>query len=283
MIQKPSELLKKFDFYPKKSLGQNFLYDSVWINRIVTAAEISGADVVLEIGPGSGSLTTALSSVARKVIAVEIDNRLIPILNDVLSENRNVTIVSGDILDYEPHKLMTQYDVSNFVVVANIPYYITGQIIRHLFQSSMLPRSITRSVQKEVAERMIATPGQMSLLAVRAQFYSDVKIVDYIPAGAFYPVPAVDSALVRLDVFDPANHVHADSSLFFQIVRAGFGQKRKQLQNALSNGLRINKEHTLNALANIGLDSRCRAQALTMQDWADLTDMLRDAVTTEKN
>ena len=232
MIQKPSELLKKFDFYPKKSLGQNFLYDSVWINRIVTAAEISGADVVLEIGPGSGSLTTALSSVARKVIAVEIDNRLIPILNDVLSENRNVTIVSGDILDYEPHKLMTQYDVSNFVVVANIPYYITGQIIRHLFQSSMLPRSITMSVQKEVAERMIATPGQMNLLAVSAQFYSDVKIVDYIPAGAFYPVPAVDSALVRLDVFDPANHVHADSSLFFRIVRAGFGQKRKQLQNA---------------------------------------------------
>ena len=107
--------------------------------------------------------------------------------------------------------------------------------------------------------------------------------MDYIPAGAFYPVPAVDSALVRLDVFDPANHVHADSSLFFQIVRAGFGQKRKQLQNALSNGLRINKEHTLNALANIGLDSRCRAQALTMQDWADLTDMLRDAVPTEKN
>ena len=283
MIQKPSELLKKFDFYPKKSLGQNFLYDSVWINRIVTAAEISRADVVLEIGPGSGSLTTALSSVARKVIAVEIDNRLIPILNHVLVENRNVTVILGDILECEPHKLMAQNDVSTFVVVANIPYYITGQIIRHLFQSSMLPRSITMSVQREVAERMIATPGQMNLLAVSAQFYSDVKIVDYIPAGAFYPVPAVDSALVRLDVFDPINHIHADSSLFFQIVRAGFGQKRKQLQNALANGLMINKEQILNALANIGLDSRCRAQALTMQDWADLTNLLSDAVDISTN
>ena len=282
MIERPSELLKKFDFYPKKSLGQNFLYDPVWINRIVNAAEISKSDIVLEIGPGSGSLTIALSSIARKVIAVEIDNRLIPILNYVLDGIKNVTIITGDILDCEPHKLMEQYDASKFVVVANIPYYITGQIVRHLFESSMLPRSITMSVQREVAERMIVTPGQMNLLAVSAQFYSNVKIMGYIPAGAFYPIPSVDSALIRLDVFDPSDHVHADSSLFFRIVRAGFAQKRKQLQNSLSNGLSLNKEQTLNALTSIGLDPRCRAQALTMQNWADLTDLLRDAVSVEK-
>lgn len=278
MIKRPRNLLRHFDVHPKKSLGQNFLYDTVWIDRIITAAEISNSDVVLEIGPGSGSLTTALAAVARKVIAIEIDNRLIPILNHVLSGHSNVIVISGDILEYEPYELMAQYDASKFVVVANIPYYITGQIMRHLLQSRMLPESMTMSVQREVAERMVSSSGQMSLLSVSIQFYADVKIVDYIPAGAFYPVPAVDSALIRLDVIDASNHIYPDPALFFRVVRAGFGQKRKQLQNALANGLRINRDQALDALSNAGVDPRCRAQALTLQDWADLTDSLIDVI-----
>ena len=278
MIKRPRNLLRHFDVHPKKSLGQNFLYDTVWIDRIITAAEISNSDVVLEIGPGSGSLTTALAAVARKVIAIEIDNRLIPVLNHVLSGHSNVIVISGDILEYEPYELMAQYDASKFVVVANIPYYITGQIMRHLLQSSMLPESMTMSVQREVAERMVASSGQMSLLSVSIQFYADVKIVDYIPAGAFYPVPAVDSALIRLDVIDASNHIYPDPALFFRVVRAGFGQKRKQLQNALANGLRINRDQALDALSNAGVDPQCRAQVLTLQDWVDLTDSLIDVI-----
>jgi 16S rRNA (adenine1518-N6/adenine1519-N6)-dimethyltransferase len=283
MMTKPSALLRHFDVYPKKSLGQNFMYDPIWIDRIINASEISNSDVVLEIGPGSGSLTTALAAVARKVIAVEIDNRLMPILNHVLSGYSNVTVVCGDILEYDPYKLVAQHGVSKFVVVANIPYYITGQIMRHLLQANMVPDFITMSVQREVAERMVASPGQMSLLSVSVQFYSDVKIVDYIPAGAFYPVPAVDSALIRLDVFDSSNYIHPDTKSFFRVVRAGFGQKRKQLQNALVNGLGISRDQAIGALSNAGLDARCRAQTLTIQDWSHLTYSLSDSISVIKD
>ncbi len=273
-------LLRQFNLRPKKSLGQNFLVDEHALSSIVRTAEVTSDDVVLEIGPGLGSLTHHLADVARHVIAVEIDRTLIPPLRSVLADRSNVTLVEGDILQLDPTELLTPIlarvvePSQGYKVVANIPYYITSAIIRHLLEAKIKPQSIVLTIQLEVAQRIIAQPDDMNLLAVSVQFYGEPRIVQRIPAGAFYPAPDVDSAVVRIDLPDQPRVRVKDVDLFFKVAKAGFGQKRKQLHNSLAAGLPIKHEQTMQALSEVGIDPKRRAETLTLEEWGRLSDQL---------
>lgn len=270
-------LLRQFHLRPKKSLGQNFLVDEHALSSIVRAAEITSDDVVLEIGPGLGNLTRHLADAARHVIAVEIDRALIPPLRSVLSDRSNVSIVEGDILQFNPTELLSNYftyELAHYKVVANIPYYITSAIIRHLLAAEVKPRSIVLTIQVEVAQRLIAQPDDMNLLAVSVQFYGVPRIVQRIPAEAFYPEPDVDSAVVRIDLPDQPRVVVKDVDTFFKVAKAGFGQKRKQLHNSLAAGLQITHEQIMQTLNEVGIDPKRRAETLTLEEWGRLSDRL---------
>ncbi len=262
-----TQLLRQFGLRPKKSLGQNFLQDPYLLEAIVRAAEIQPTDWVLEIGPGLGSLTRYLANAAQHVVAVEIDETLFPILEQVLTPWENVQLVRGDILRLSPSNLIP---VENYLVVANIPYYITSALIRHLLEASRKPRRVVLTVQKEVAERICAQPGGMNLLALSVQVYGHPSIVLRIPAGAFYPSPKVDSAVVRVDIYAqpyiPREHLES----FFRLIRAGFSQKRKTLRNALAHGLGLSAQKVENLLLQAGITPDRRAETLSLEEWARL-------------
>lgn len=261
-------LLRAHGIRPKKSLGQNFLIDPAALEKIVAAAQIDGDDAVLEIGPGLGSLTRYLSAAARRVVAVELDAHLIPLLESVLAEAANVTVVHGDILAADPVELMGE---DGYAVVANIPYYITSAVIRHLLEAPQRPRRLVLTVQREVAERITAGPGDMSLLALSVQVYGQARVVARIPAGAFYPPPNVDSSAVRVDLYPQPLIPEDQIDAFFRLAKAGFGQKRKTLRNSLSAGLSRPGEQAAALLAAAGIDPMRRAETLSMDEWASLT------------
>ncbi|MGQ0601360.1 MAG: 16S rRNA (adenine(1518)-N(6)/adenine(1519)-N(6))-dimethyltransferase RsmA [Anaerolineales bacterium] len=264
-------LLRQFNLKPKKSLGQNFLIDEAALAKVVKAAELTAEDVVLEIGPGLGSLTRHLAGAVSRVVAVELDQSLLPALNFVLEGFDNVEVIHGDILELPPSSFILP---PFYKVVANIPYYITSAVIRHLLEAEGKPARIVLTVQREVAERMCAAPGDMSLLAVSVQFYAMPRIVARISAGAFYPRPEVDSAVVRLDVRpQPAMPVR-DVDEFFRVVKAGFGQKRKQLRNSLAAGLGTEAARGDVLLNQSGVDSKRRAETLTLAEWGAITEAL---------
>jgi len=261
--------LRRFNFTPKKSLGQNFLFDETILDRIVAAGEVTTNDVVLEIGPGAGSLTRRLAESAKEVVTVELDDRLIPILEYTLADHPNVKIVHGDILKTsEAFKTSEVYGSEVSKVVANIPYYLTSAIIRHLLESKTKPSLIVLTVQREVAERICAKPPEMSVLAVSVQVYGEPRIVGVIPASAFYPKPDVDSAIVRIDLFNESPFAESNNAdRFFSIVKAGFSQKRKKLKNALASGLKIKMDEVQTMLNEAGIDSNRRAETLTVEEW----------------
>ncbi len=295
-------LLRQFNLHPKKSLGQNFLVDEHALSHIVQAAEIVPDDLVLEIGPGLGSLTRHLADAARRVIAVEIDRALIPPLRLAVADRSNVLIVEGDILQLDPAELLAEAphpstarrahpernemeskdarrsaqdaDPVSYKVVANIPYYITSAIIRHLLETEVKPQAIVLTIQLEVAQRIIAQPNDMNLLAVGVQFYGAPRLVQRIPAGAFYPVPDVDSAVVRIDLPAQPRVRVRDVDVFFRVAKAGFGQKRKQLHNSLAAGLPVKHEQIVQALNETGIDPKRRAETLTLEEWGRLSDQL---------
>jgi 16S rRNA (adenine1518-N6/adenine1519-N6)-dimethyltransferase len=265
-------LMREFDLQPKKRLGQNFLVSEGALGRIVAAADLEPGDVVLEIGPGLGTLTRLLAQQAEQVFAVELDQRLVEILSRTLADFPNVEIVQGDILEMEPGGPGGLSDLSpGYKVVANLPYYITSAVLRHLLTVRAKPQWIVVTVQREVAQRMIASPGQMSLLSVSVQFYGHPRIVAHIPARAFYPVPKVNSAVVRIDLYDSPPVAVADVDRFFEVVRAGFGQKRKQLRNALAQGLSLPVSTVVEALRRADVDQKRRAQTLSLKEWARVT------------
>jgi 16S rRNA (adenine1518-N6/adenine1519-N6)-dimethyltransferase len=264
------ELVRRYGINPKRSLGQNFLVEPVYLDRIVAAAELTRADQVLEIGPGLGTLTERLAAQAGAVIAVELDDRLIELLRDRFADQPSVRIVHGDILELDPAKLLAESSDSfkgSYKVVANLPYYITSAVLRHLLEAEPRPALAVVMVQKEVAERICAQPGEMSLLAVSVQFYAAPRIVQRVPAGAFYPQPKVDSAVLRLAVYDQPVVTDVDPERYFQVVRAGFGQKRKQLANSLSAGLGLPKVAVQAALAAAEIDPARRAETLALEEW----------------
>jgi 16S rRNA (adenine1518-N6/adenine1519-N6)-dimethyltransferase len=266
----------------KKSLGQNFLNDRHYLERIVQAAELGPDDLVLEIGPGQGSLTRELVSQAAGVVAVELDDRLItPLRAMFATQLGRVHIVHGDILALDPPALIDALAVGlqpqstgaagepTYKVVANLPYYITSAVLRQLLEARRPPTRAVVLVQLEVAQRICAQPGDMSLLAASVQYYARPQLVERVPAGAFRPIPKVDSAILRLDIY-PQPPIDVAAEPFFTVVRAGFGQKRKQLLNSLAAGLALPKPDVLTALQCAAIDPMRRAETLSLAEWAAL-------------
>ena len=268
MTTNPRTLLDQYELQPKKSLGQNFLHDPNTLEKIVNTAELMPDDTVVEIGPGTGTLTKLLAQKARHVISIEIDASLRPVLEQELAPYDNVVVMYEDFLKVDVLRLVGAKD---FIVVANVPYYITSKILRNLLDSHRRPRRIVLTVQMEVAERIIAEPGDMSLLAVSVQFYGKPQIVTRLKPGVFWPRPDVDSAVLRIDCYDDLLLDVPDSKTFFRVVRAGFSQKRKQLKNSLSGGLGIKSRAAGDMLDEAGIDATRRAETLSLEEWAALT------------
>lgn len=264
-----SALLKRYGLRADKRLGQNFLEDPRALETIAAAAEIQPADTVLEIGPGLGSLTRYLAAAAREVIAVELDPDLIPPLKAVLQPYPNVRIVQGDILKILPSELTSK---PGYLVAANIPYYITSAIVRHLLEHEPKPRRLVLTIQREVAERICAEPGDMSLLALSVQVYGKPHIAAHIPAEAFFPVPKVDSAVLCVEIYPAPQIPHEALERFFKFVKAGFSQKRKTLRNALSAGLHVQPAKTEALLRQAGIDPMRRAETLSIEEWQRLVE-----------
>jgi 16S rRNA (adenine1518-N6/adenine1519-N6)-dimethyltransferase len=265
----PKQLLTRYQLEPKKSLGQNFLFDENVLARIVEAAALAPFEPVLEIGPGLGNLTRVLAQTAASVTAVELDQRFLPILQTELAFFDNVRLIHGDILAQNMDELFAQ----PYKVVANVPYYITGAILRHLLSARQKPTTLVMTVQKEVAERITAVPPQMSLLAVSTQLYGQAELVTTIKAGAFWPRPDVDSAVLRLTLNPDPLLPFTEEKKFFKLVKAGFSQKRKQLKNNLRQ-LGYNSNEVSAIMETAGVDGRRRAETLTLKEWIQILQNL---------
>ena len=277
--QETIAVLQRYGFNFQKKYGQNFLIDTHVLDKIIGAAQIGPDDFVLEIGPGIGTMTQYLAEAAREVIAVEIDTKLIPILQDTLKEYDNVTVLNEDILKVDIRKIAEEKNGGKPIkVVANLPYYITTPIIMGLFESEVPLDSITVMVQKEVADRMQGGPGtkDYGALSLAVQYYAEPYIVANVPPNCFIPRPAVGSAVIRLTRYQEKPVKVNDASFMFKIIRASFNQRRKTLQNGLYNSseLRIPKEKTVAALEEMGLTPTIRGEKLSLEEFALLSDIL---------
>ncbi|HOZ37355.1 MAG TPA: 16S rRNA (adenine(1518)-N(6)/adenine(1519)-N(6))-dimethyltransferase RsmA [Anaerolineaceae bacterium] len=260
-------LLKRYGIQPKKSLGQNFLVEPAGLMKVINAAELCGDEEVLEIGAGLGSLTYLLAQTCARVSAVEIDRHMLEPLAEALKLFSNVQIVPGDILELDPAKLVNQ---ENYVVVANIPYYITSAIIRHLLEAKLKPSRVILTIQKEVAQRIVARDGKMSLLSLSVFIFGEPEIVGTIPAGSFFPAPDVDSAVLRIRLHPEPLIPAPQLDQFFKLAHAGFGQKRKTLRNSLSSGLSLPTGEVEARLIKAEIDPSRRAETLSVAEWARL-------------
>ena len=269
---KVPEILKKYGIRPDKKLGQVFLCDLASLRKVIEAAEITPDATILEIGAGIGNLTRYLAEMAGEVFAVEKDLRLLPVLMTEMHPWKNVTILEGDILHIDPDIWLHS---NGYLVVANIPYYITSAILRHLLSRANKPDRIVLTIQKEVAERVCALPGKMSLLALSVQIYGQPRICGRIPAGAFYPAPEVDSAVLRVDLHEDAIIPDTDQDILFRLAKAAFSQKRKTLRNALAGGLHIQPDESAAMLQGAGIDPQRRAESLSLEEWRSLLDNYR--------
>ena len=272
-------VLQKYNFNFQKRFGQNFLIDTNVLDKIISSAEITKEDCVLEIGPGIGTMTQYLAESAGEVVAVEIDKNLIPILQDTLSAYDNVTIINEDILKVDIAKLALEKNGGKPIkVVANLPYYITTPIIMGLFESHVPLKSITIMVQKEVADRMQVGPGtkDYGALSLAVQFYAKPEIVANVPPNCFIPRPNVGSAVIRLTRYENPPVQVRDEQFMFRLVRASFNQRRKTLVNGLTNApdLNLDKEKVLWALQEMGLSAQIRGEALTLEQFGRLSDLL---------
>ena len=269
---------------PRKGLGQNFLVDPTVPPRIAAAADLAPGDTVIEVGPGLGVLTAALAArldpaAGGRLLAVELDTGLAPVLQERMTGFPAFTLVQGDILDRDPADLVRAPDgtLPPYQVVANLPYYITSAVLRHFLEAAPPPTALVVMVQREVAERIVARPPAMSLLAVSVQFYGAPRLLFRVPPGAFHPAPKVESAVLRVDVYPPDQRpvAGADEAAFFAVVRAGFGQRRKQLGNSLATGLGRDKAAVAAALTQAGIDPARRAETLTLGEWGAIANVMR--------
>ena len=274
-------VLQKYDFQFKKQFGQNFLVDLHVLGKILRAAEIGSEDVCLEIGPGIGSLTQLMGEAAKRVISVEIDNRLIPLLEENLAAYDNIEIVNSDFMELDLPTFFEEKAIDRPVkVVANLPYYITTPIIMGLFESGVPLDSITVMVQEEVAKRMQAGPGtkDYGALSLAVQYYAEPTIAAYVPQNCFIPRPGVGSAVIHLKRRRELPVETKDEKLMFKLIRAAFGQRRKTLVNSVSGSpeLTVSKDQILTALAKAGISEKIRGEALSLADFAKLADALGD-------
>lgn len=276
--QNTIEILKKYQFNFQKKFGQNFLIDPHVLEKIVSAADISKEDTVLEIGPGIGTMTQYLCEAAKNVIAVEIDSHLIPILNDTLSEYDNVTVIHSDVLKLNLSELLAPY--KRVKVVANLPYYITTPIIMELLEKNLPLVSITVMVQKEVADRMQAAPGtkEYGALSMAVQYYTKPYLAANVPPNCFMPRPAVGSAVICLTRHEEPPVAVKDPKHMFLLIRASFNQRRKTLSNGIKNfgGLSYSREQVEQALKACGMDKNIRGEKLSLEEFAQLSDCLME-------
>jgi len=265
-------LLRQSGLRARKSLGQHFLADASVLQTIVVSAELSSADTVIEVGPGLGILTAELVKRAGSVVAVELDTKLASLLKRRLASPANLRVINADILKVSPSELLE--GTSHYKVVANLPYYITSPVLRYFVEASPKPSLMVVMVQKEVGEAIVAEPGKMSILAVSLQAYSKPRIISHVPAQCFYPQPKVDSVILRFDLLpEPAVKV-ADMDDFFDLVKAGFSSPRKQLHNSLAHSLGMKPAEITLLLEGANIDSKRRAETLSLEEWARLYEVL---------
>jgi 16S rRNA (adenine1518-N6/adenine1519-N6)-dimethyltransferase len=271
-------MLRRFDLRARKGLGQHFLVAGEVLELITSAAELTPTDVIIEIGPGLGILTKELARKAGWVITIELDRKLASLLKQTLTSFDNITVINEDILRIDPAALIQEQkprfpsainNPFNYKVVANLPYYITSPVLRHFLEASVKPQIMVIMVQKEVAETIVAKPGQMSVLSISVQLYGKPRIISVVPARCFYPVPDVDSAILRIELY-PQPAVAVDESSFFTLVRAGFSASRKQIVNSLAQGLEMPKAEVLSLLGKADIVPQRRAETLTINEWAQL-------------
>jgi len=277
LAQKTKEICRIYEIKPSRTKGQNFLINEKIYDEIVIAADINSKDTVLEVGPGLGFLTARLSKVAKKVVAVELDDKLAGFLQIGLDSQdvTNVEIVNKDILKFNPNILPSGYKV-----VANLPYNITSIFLRTFLNQKNRPKSLVLMLQKEVAQRLVAAPGDMSMLALSVQFFADIEIIREVKAGNFWPEPKVDSAIIRLVIQEKK---HADISFieeksFFRLAKFGFSAKRKMLKNNLASGLKISNLEAEKLLEIVGLNKQVRAEDLSVVNWQKLFAASRSLV-----
>ena len=277
--QKTIEVIQKYEFAFQKKFGQNFLIDTHVLDKIISAAEITKDDLVVEIGPGIGTMTQYLACAAREVVAIEIDKMFIPILLETLSAYDNVTIINEDVLKVDLNKLAEEKNGGRPVkVVANLPYYITTPIIMGLFENHVPLHSITIMVQKEVADRMRMGPGtkDYGALSLAVQYYAEPYLVANVPQNCFMPRPKIGSAVIKLTVHEKPPVTVRDEKLMFRLIRASFNQRRKTLANGLNNSpeLHYSKEQIAEAIEKLGTSPSVRGEALTLEQFARLADIL---------
>lgn len=263
-VQELRNLLYAHNMRPNKSFGQNLLVDRSVLMRIVEAAEITKSDAILEVGAGTGVLTRELAQRARRVVAVELERDMLSLLAKTTQRYTNVELLARNLLFLNP---VDVFGTSPYKLVANLPYYITAPTFRHFLESENPPQCIVVMVQHEVAERIVAAPGDLSLLAISVQFYGYPRIIEQVSASAFYPAPRVDSAILRIDVHAQAPLTSDRRDRFFRVVQAGFSEKRKQVHNSLSRGLHRKDEDIRACLANANIDPSRRAETLSIEEW----------------
>ena len=268
---------KKYGVRPSKEFGQNFLIDREVLETIVQAADLKKDDVVLEVGPGFGVLTSELVGQVGRVVAVEADKKMAKILKEILEAPKNLEVVENNILKLQ----VSEYGFRNYEykLVANLPYQITSAVFRKFLSEEPRPNEITVMVQKEVAERICAKAGEMSLLSLSVQFYGQPEIVAIVPRRAFWPEPEVDSAIIKIsnikNIYE-RNKKEIDPGKFFRLAKIGFSSRRKQLQNNLAGGLRLKNEEVQNILIKLGFDPKIRAQDLGVDNWISLVNRLAE-------
>jgi len=285
LLSQTRRLLRQSNLRVKKGLAQHFLVDEAVLETITSAAELTASDVIIEIGPGLGILTRELAKQSGLVIAIELDRKLAAILEQTLSSFDNVAIINGDVLKTDPAALLREQKAKlppavnapcHYKVVANLPYYITSPVLRHFLEASVKPQIMVVMVQKEVAEVIVAKPGQMSVLSISVQLYGEPRIISHVPAGCFYPAPEVDSAILRIDVYPQPAVAVDDRDSFFELVRAGFTASRKQIGNSLAQGLKKPKAEILPLLTGANIAPQRRAETLTIEEWARLLSIYNE-------
>ena len=268
LLSRTKKLLASHDLRARKGLGQNFLIDGGILKKLAAAAELTPSDTVIEVGPGLGVLTETLVEQAGKVIAIELDARLADILKARLKDQIKLTVIQDDILNINPADILGKQ--TEYKVVANLPYYITSAVIRHFLEAPVKPTTMVIMVQKEVAQQITAQPGEMSLLSVSVQLYGKPTVAGKVSAQCFYPAPNVDSAILKIAVYQEQKIQTDDITGFFDIVRAGFSANRKQIINSLANGLKLQKTDIIPVLEQAGIDPQRRAETLTIDEWGVL-------------
>ncbi len=267
-------LLMAHGIRPNKSFGQNFLIDRSVLNKIIDASAIDADDEILEVGAGTGVLTRELAQHAKRVVAVEIERDMLTLLEETTGSYKNVELVARNLLQLDPSEVFAQRP---YKLVANLPYYITAPTFRHFLESANPPRLLVVMVQLEVAQRIVAAPGDLSLLAVSIQFYGQPRIVARVPANAFYPAPKVDSAILRVDIRPQVALSQQERDGFFHVVQAGFCARRKQLHNSLTHGLHYKNELVRSWLASADIDASRRAETVSIEEWLRLWRVIASA------